>query len=67
MRFITFQEFLAAADWDTEKLKLLRKRGLIALAFGRRDAYATLPNVELDAVGAGQGAGFGRTGRFPVS
>src|SRR5215831_9895646 len=52
MRVITFAEFLTATDWDIEKLKMLRKRDLIALAFGRRDAYATLGYIELDAVGA---------------
>jgi hypothetical protein len=52
MRPITFSEFLAAAGLTIEKIKVLRQRDQIALAFGRSDAYQSLGYVELDAVGA---------------
>jgi hypothetical protein len=52
MRPISFPEFLAATGLTIEKIKVLRQRDHIALAFGRSDAYQSLGYIELDAVAA---------------
>ncbi len=52
MRIIDFQVFMAAAGWDLQALRTLRRRGQVALAFGRSDVYASLSYIELDAVAA---------------
>jgi hypothetical protein len=53
MRPITFPEFLAATDLNNERIKVLRQRDQIALAFGRSEAYQSLGYIELDAVAHG--------------
>ena len=50
MRQITFAEFIAGAAISTEQLKVLRRRGQIACAFGRREAFQSLGFVALDCV-----------------
>ncbi len=48
MRIIDFKTFMAACGLTVENLKAYRRRDQIALAFGRRDAYASLSYIELD-------------------
>jgi hypothetical protein len=52
MRIISFAEWLAGAGLTNPRLKVLRQRNQVALAFGRREAYATLDYTEIDAVAA---------------
>jgi hypothetical protein len=53
VRIIKFNEFMAAAGLTSQLLKTLRRRDQLALAFGRRDVYASLNYIELDAVAVG--------------
>lgn len=50
MRLYPFKAFMAAAALSVENLKAYRRRDQIALAFGRRDAFASLQYLEIDAV-----------------
>jgi hypothetical protein len=50
MRLYPFKAFMAASDLSVENLKALRRRDHVALAFGRRDAYASLKYLEIDPV-----------------
>jgi hypothetical protein len=52
MRLITFREFLAATGLTVPKIKVMRQRDQIALAFGRREAFEKLDYIELDAAAA---------------
>jgi hypothetical protein len=47
---ITFSEFMAAADLTPQKTKTLRRRGQLALAWGRSDVYASLLYFEIDTL-----------------
>ena len=52
MRSVKFAELLAASALNIQRLKVLRQRRQVALAFGRSDCYESLGYVELDAVAA---------------
>jgi hypothetical protein len=72
MRYITFDEYLAAANVTNEQLKVRRQRDLksgsqIALAFGRGNnhGYQTDRYIELDAV-AVEALSFSRIAKLPM-
>jgi hypothetical protein len=50
MRSITFAELLAATGLDNQRLKVLRQRNQVGLAFGRDVCFESLGYIELDAV-----------------
>jgi hypothetical protein len=52
MRGVTYRELLETAGFDHQRLKVLRQRGQVALAFGRSDIYESLGYIELDCVAA---------------
>jgi len=49
MRRLTLAELLTVTALEKNNFKTMRRRDLIALAFGRRHAYDSLSYVELDA------------------